>query len=96
LIRGPASTGRAWEVAEFYVVPESRREGVGCAALASIWRRFPGDWELQVHSRNSDAVRFWLSCVKRWVNPIPKSGKSKQRMDVDYNFALALTEPPAG
>jgi predicted acetyltransferase len=72
LIRAPKSTGRAWEVAEFYVVPESRREGVGGAALASIWRRFPGDWELQVHRRNDDAVRFWLSCVKRWVNRDPE------------------------
>ena len=72
LIRGPESTGRAWEVAEFYVVPERRRGGIGGAALASIWRRFPGDWELQVHRRNADAVRFWLSCVKRWANREPE------------------------
>jgi predicted acetyltransferase len=63
LIRGPESTGRRWEVAEFYVVPGNRGAGVGAAALASIWQRFPGDWELQVHIRNADAIRFWLSCV---------------------------------
>jgi hypothetical protein len=27
---------------------------------------------LQVHRRNADAVRFWLSCVKRWVNRDPE------------------------
>jgi predicted acetyltransferase len=42
-IRGPASTGRVWEVAEFYVVPCSRCPGIGKAALASIWWQFPDE-----------------------------------------------------
>jgi predicted acetyltransferase len=67
LIRGPKSTGQVWEVAEFYIVPERRRTGVGSAAIRAIWRRFTGDWELQVHRRNTDAVHFWLSCVKKWA-----------------------------
>lgn len=71
-IRGPASTGRAWQVAEFYIVPRSRGEGLGGAALASIWRRFPGDWELQVHVQNVIAIRFWLSCVNKWANRSPE------------------------
>lgn len=63
LLRSPESTGTVWHVAEFYVVPASRRGGRGRAAAAAIWRRFPGDWELQVHLRNSAALRFWRSCV---------------------------------
>jgi predicted acetyltransferase len=72
LIRSPASTGAVWEIAEFYIVPENRRAGVGGVALACIWRRFPGDWELQVHIRNTDALRFWLFCVNKWASRAPE------------------------
>jgi predicted acetyltransferase len=63
LLRGPESTGTVWHVAEFYVMPASRRGGRGRAAAAAMWRRFPGDWELQIHLRNSAALHFWRSCV---------------------------------
>ena len=64
LIRDPVSTGRsASQVAEFYVKPVSRRLGCGREAVASIWRRFPGPWELQIHARNAAALRFWTSCA---------------------------------
>jgi predicted acetyltransferase len=63
-IRSPESTGRAWQVAEFYVDPQNRRCGVGRAAIGLIWKRFPGDWELQIHARNAAAIQFWTSCVR--------------------------------
>jgi predicted acetyltransferase len=64
LIRAPESTGRTWQVAEFYVDARSRRRGVGREAISSIWKRFPGDWELQIHAWNEAAIRFWTACVK--------------------------------
>ena len=72
LIRSPLSTGRGWEIAEFYIAPEHRRVGVGHAAVASIFLRFPGNWELQVHRRNHEAVRFWLSCVRTFAHEGPE------------------------
>ena len=32
--------------------------------MSSIWARFPGEWELQVHARNAAAVAFWSTCVR--------------------------------
>jgi predicted acetyltransferase len=64
LIRAPESTGGAWQVAEFYVDSQHRRCGIGREAMRSIWKRFPGDWELQIHARNDAAIRFWTFCVK--------------------------------
>lgn len=73
LIRAPASTRRAvWEVAEFYVTPASRRVGIGREAMAATWRRFPGAWELQVHARNTVALRFWASCVETSTQEPPQ------------------------
>ena len=65
LIRDPTSTKSAvYELAEFYIKPESRHLGIGRSAIRAIWKQFPGQWELQVHTRNSAAVQFWESCIK--------------------------------
>ena len=63
-IRDPDSTeSAAHQVAEFYVIPDSRRLGIGRSAVLVIWKLFHGKWELQVHTRNTAAVKFWVSCI---------------------------------
>ncbi len=65
LIRDPTSTKSAvYQLAEFYIKPESRRLDIGRRAVRAILKRFPGQWELQVHTRNSAAVQFWESCIR--------------------------------
>jgi predicted acetyltransferase len=54
----------ALEMSEFYIRPASRRAGLGRAALAQIWRRFPGRWRLQVHQRNEAGAAFWTRCIE--------------------------------
>lgn len=51
------------QIAEFYIVPEKRRQGIGSAAAEALWRSFPGKWELQVHIRNKEATKFWSRCI---------------------------------
>jgi predicted acetyltransferase len=89
LIRGPASTGSpVHQMAEFYVEPEARRRGIGRDAVIEMWERFPGDWELQVHSRNAGAVRFWSSCVERATGGPPRvrevRGEDGRRLQLDF------------
>lgn len=63
-IRDPDSTESDFhQVAEFYVRPDSRRLGLGRSAVLEIWNLFSGQWELQVHTRNTAAVKFWVSCI---------------------------------
>jgi predicted acetyltransferase len=72
-IRDPISTGTAvHQVAEFYIAPQSRRRGLGRQAIRAIWARFPGQWELQVHCRNSAAIQFWTSCAQAEASAAPK------------------------
>jgi predicted acetyltransferase len=93
LIREPASTGRFWEVAEFFITPASRRMGVGRDALALIWRRFPGSWELQVHARNTAALRFWTSCIEASAQEDPELTEVEtvdgKRFQFDFRVELA-------
>jgi len=91
LVRDPVSTGSDWQVAEFYITPENRRMGIGRRAIASIWRRFPGSWELQVHARNAAARRFWTACIERLAHGAPEvrdidAGDGRR---FQFNFRIA-------
>lgn len=56
--------GWVMQVAEFFIKPEYRRQGIGQAAAAALWKQFPGRWELQVMKGNRAAIEFWSTCVK--------------------------------
>ena len=91
LIRDPTSTKSAvYQLAEFYIKPESRRLGIGRRAVRAIWKRFPGQWELQVHTRNSAAVQFWESCLEAVTSEPPKvrevQGRDGRRIQFHFSF----------
>ena len=48
-----------WAVAEFFVAYPFRRRGVGSAAMAEIFRRFKGNWQIKYHPRNETSAAFW-------------------------------------
>lgn len=94
LTRDPTSTKSAvYQLAEFYIKPESRRLGIGRCAVRAIWRRFPGQWELQVHSRNSAAVQFWESCLETVTSEPPQvqevQGRDGRR--IQFHFSVEDT-----
>jgi predicted acetyltransferase len=51
------------QVAEFFVRPEHRRNGIGSEAIEEVWRQHRGRWELQVMKGNTSAVNFWEKCI---------------------------------
>jgi len=40
-----------------------RRRGVGYTAAESIWRQFPGPWEVRVIPANLPARVFWAKAI---------------------------------
>ena len=60
-----------WSIAEFSVVPEQRRAGVGRAAVDALAERARAAGaaylEAKVHPNNRDALPFWLSVGFRQV-----------------------------
>ena len=91
LIRDPTSTKSAvYQIAEFYIKPESRRLGIGRRAVHAIWKRFPGQWELQVHTRNSTAVQFWELCLETVTSEPPQvrevQGRDGKRIQFDFSI----------
>lgn len=51
-------------MAEFYVSPSKRRQGVGWEAVQRLFHQFPGAWELQVIKGNQPAMEFWRRCIQ--------------------------------
>jgi len=81
------------QMSDFYIRPDARRSGVGQRAVAELWRRFPGAWELQVHPRNAAASAFWPRCIE-----LASSGsvlvttvEEADGLRTQYNFEI----PPA-
>jgi predicted acetyltransferase len=51
------------DVAEFFVVRQYRRSGVGRHAALLLWDRLPGKWIVRVLEGNRGAVAFWRDAV---------------------------------
>ena len=58
-LQSAAGNDAVWDVAEFFVLRAYRRRGVGMRAACSVWRRFPGAWQVRVMLANQDARSFW-------------------------------------
>lgn len=65
MINAWSPTGRGTDnaVAEFYVAPEKRRQGIGLAAAVAALRSAPGWWELQVYRANPAGMSFWRRAI---------------------------------
>lgn len=54
-----------WAVAEFFVAYPFRRKGVGAAAMAEIFDRYKGYWQIKYHPRNTGSAAFWQAVARR-------------------------------
>ncbi len=56
-----------WDMAEFFVVRDRRRNGIGTNVAHAVWTRFPGPWEVRVMQSNPDALLFWSAAVRNFA-----------------------------
>ena len=64
LVRSPDDIAVEFEMAEFYVVPASRRRRHGIEAAADTMLRHPGVWQLSVLGKNKQALKFWPKAIE--------------------------------
>ncbi len=58
-------------MAEFYVVPDCRRAGVGARAAAEIIDSLPASWEIGISASHDAARAFWAHVVRRIPGALP-------------------------
>lgn len=52
-----------WDMAEFFVLRQYRRRGIGMGAARAVWRRMPGAWEVRVMEANEAGCKFWKRTI---------------------------------
>lgn len=57
-----------FDVAEFFVLRQHRRHGVGQQAAQLLWNHFPGKWTVRVSQGNRGAPDFWRRAVAHATN----------------------------
>ena len=55
----------ATRMAEFYIRPEHRRNGLGVDFARQLLLRYPGPWRIRQIARNQPAVAFWHRVLER-------------------------------
>jgi predicted acetyltransferase len=78
------------QIAEFYILPEKRRQGIGKRAVIEIFDLYPGNWELQVHARNKAAILFWEKVIplKTKDKPFVSEIASPDGKRIQFRFAV--------
>ena len=75
----PGGDSVVHSVAEFYVQPAKRRQGIGRSAAFALWKRFPGPWQLEANPVNTTAHRFWRSCIEAIATEAPRVSETLVR-----------------
>jgi predicted acetyltransferase len=57
-----------WDVCEFFVMRQYRREGVGAYAALQLFEQFRGRWEVRQIHANAAATYFWRAVIGRHTN----------------------------
>ncbi|WP_170224288.1 GNAT family N-acetyltransferase [Actinokineospora cianjurensis] len=60
----------AWTVAEFYVAPWYRRQGIARAAALAQFARHPGPWTVEFDPASAAAAGFWHSMIPAPVSSV--------------------------
>jgi predicted acetyltransferase len=55
-----------WDVAEFFVIRQQRRTGVGRRAAVRLWDQLPGRWIVRASQGNPGAAPFWSSVIAQY------------------------------
>src|SRR6184192_14044 len=57
-----------FDVAEFFVVRQYRRSGVGRRATFLLWNRLSGHWIVRVSEGNRRALPFWAAIIAEYTS----------------------------
>ena len=76
------------DVAEFFVLRQHRRSGVGRRAAALLFRAFPTRWTVRVLARNARALAFWRETLREFTNGTAREAERHDANGVWRVFAF--------
>ncbi len=90
----PASEDpEVYDVAEFFVLRQLRRSGVGRRAARLLWQDLPGKWVVRVSEANSTGFAFWRRAVAEFtksdVSPSIRPGRVASWLVFELDSSIA-------
>ena len=73
--------GEHWEMAEYYIIPEFRRRGLGEACAADILKKHLGEWRLGFNKQNLASRNLWRKLAENLSNGNIEEGESDASHD---------------
>lgn len=61
----PSGQVTDFAIAEFFIAPNARKNGLGQQAAQEAFSTHPGQWELSVSNTNNVAKKFWLRVLAK-------------------------------
>lgn len=61
-------TGNFFSIAEFFILRQYRRAGVGSSAAREVFKKHKGPWQVFQIERNKPAQQFWQKVIARYSN----------------------------
>lgn len=55
------------DVAEFFVARGARGRRIGTTVAHTLFRAYPGPWELRIRRANRAAMKFWSRATESWT-----------------------------
>ncbi len=77
-----------WKMAEFYVRPEFRRQGIGEKVALGIFYKHPGDWHISFNKHNVPGRRLWKKLAGQFTRGVVEETK----LDSGHNFVCFSVE----
>ena len=82
-----------YRMAEFFVVGEARRRGVGAGAATLLFTRFAGQWEVVEDEYNRPALAFWRRVIGRHCDG--RYVETREAGEVSHRFTTTPPRAPA-
>jgi predicted acetyltransferase len=82
-----------YRMAEFFVVGEARRRGVGAGAATLLFTRFTGQWEVVEDEYNRPALAFWRRVIGRHCDG--RYIETREAGEVSHRFTTTPPRAPA-
>ncbi len=63
LVKKDSGNRPFWDMAEFFILRNYRRHGIGTRVAHEVWKLFPGLWRVRVITSNTPAHLFWSRAI---------------------------------
>lgn len=71
-------------IAEFYILPEFRKQELGMYFINEILQNYNGNWEIRTQISNKTGIQFWDKVVSKFTNNIFKMNQINN--EIIYSF----------